>query len=432
MIAVGIVWQTLKKPAHRRLVVDRWLEVGEVSQSWNNQRRKIWRCNRLWTLRDRRRDAECSMQESLRRSVRAGCRQLRTVEPFTCLRIQLVMMNFLATRLRISRRIGMSWGTCAALLLASACGKVNAAEPFDPGTTLRVAAAELERSHLSKKVLDDDLSRQWLQAFITRLDPNRIYFVDRDLREFQRYQDRLDDLTRQGDFEFPLLVRKRLRKRIEEAVSYAAKYISAEHDFAIDEECPIRFEAHASNKEALEERWRLGTKLEILIEKVHGREREKVQAQLSGRYQRIATQIREMPDERLCELYLNSLASVFDPHSGYVSPRTLRAYTQIAPVKTFRLGINFQQRCGRFTIVSIDSSLGPASPQSDLIGWELIGIRRVQGETIDMVEMTFDDLYHLIHWPMGPLETDTEVILELIHPLTFERTSQSWVRFSQW
>ena len=301
---------------------------------------------------------------------------------------------------------------------------------FNPRATIRAAVTLLERKHLSHAPLDDELSRKWLRAFLARLDPNRMYFLRSDFQEFRRFEDRLDNLAKAGDFQLPELVRKRYRERTKEAVSYAEEFLFLEHDYSVDEEFAIRFDAYAAEGEEIRERWRLQLKGELLIEKLHGRPPADVQSQLAARYRRIARQAHDMTDERLCQIYLDSLGSIYDPHTGYLSPTLIMSLSSTIKLRTYRLGLRFRQRAGRFTITWLHPSLRGLTPQSKLVGWHLIAIRRRDGTTLDVVEMHPDDFWHMIRSASGPLKSDTRIILELINPVTHQRRTVSWNRFA--
>ncbi len=189
---------------------------------------------------------------------------------------------------------------------------------FDPGSTVRAVTEKLEREHLSRKPLDDALSKLWLGTFLESLDPQRMYFLTADFLEFQQFEDRLDNLAKSGDFQFARLVRERYRQRTADAAADAQKLLSMVPDFSVAEECPVAFIGYATTREELRERWRLRLKAELLIEKLHGRQVAEVQSQLSARYQRISRQALDMNDQRLCEIFLNSLTVNYDRHSSYL------------------------------------------------------------------------------------------------------------------
>jgi carboxyl-terminal processing protease len=314
------------------------------------------------------------------------------------------------------------------LLLALASSAIAEDELFNPSDTIRAAVKLIERDHVAKKPLDNELSRKWLRAFLDRLDPQRMYFLEAEFREFIRYDERLDEMAKEGDVRFPTLVRELYRTRVAEAVSYAAEFLAAEHDFSADEECPIRFEDYARKPELLRERWRLRIKAELLIEKLHGKELPDVKTQLSGRYKRISRQARDLTDERLCQIYLDALAACCDPHSGSFSPTYLTSFHQTVTFRTHRLELGLRQRDGQFVITSAPPSRFASFKQDKVVGWALIAIRRLNGATFDLVEMHPEDLAQIIRGPLSSLGSDTEIILELLNPVSFERQTISWNR----
>src|SRR5262245_22964159 len=99
------------------------------------------------------------------------------------------------------------------VLFAVFCtGGVLAEEPpFEPGEVSQDTAAALEKYHMTHRPLDDDLSAEWLAAFLDRLDPRHMYFQEIDDTEFRPFERRLDDLATDADFQFARLVQKRYR-----------------------------------------------------------------------------------------------------------------------------------------------------------------------------------------------------------------------------
>lgn len=66
-----------------------------------------------------------------------------------------------------------------------------------------------------------------------------------------------------------------------------------------------------------------------------------------------------------------------------------------------------------------------ANPQ--LVGHDLLAIRRLDGTIHDLVEIEPEEWDRV----MRELKSDTEIILELWNPVTLERSSMSWFRFSE-
>ena len=48
--------------------------------------------------------------------------------------------------------------------------------------------------HYSQKPLDDSISKKIFKLYLNRLVPGHYYFLEEDIREFQKYETRLDDM----------------------------------------------------------------------------------------------------------------------------------------------------------------------------------------------------------------------------------------------
>jgi carboxyl-terminal processing protease len=299
---------------------------------------------------------------------------------------------------------------------------------FDAGAAMRAAVGVLRQGHIHRKPLNDALATEWLAAFLDRLDSKRMYFQESDIAEFRRFETQLDDLAKQGDFGFPQSVRKRYRQRVAEAALMADEFLTAEHDFTQDEGLPLEFPGFVASPQELRERWRLRIKAELLIERRHGTDEAETLDWLRGRYRRIALRAGQLTDERLCQVFLDSLATLYDPHCSYDSPTFLRWFESTITIRTFRLGIHVRQRAGSFVIESLAAEYHGSRLFFDLIGWHLLAIRRADGTIFDLVETHPDDYYILVLSPSGPLGSDSEVILELVQPTTGQRMSLTWQR----
>jgi carboxyl-terminal processing protease len=308
-------------------------------------------------------------------------------------------------------------------LLATTCvpGPAQAAEGDwpDAGRSVQAAAKLLVEGHISHRPLDDRLSRVWFDTFLLRLDPRRMYFLASDWREFEPFAERLDDLAKEGSFLFPILVRQRLRERVARAGLFAEAAVEADHDYTFDEGVPRKYMTFATTEDELRERWRRRVKLEMLIEKLHGRDAKDVRDQLTGRYRRIVRQARELSDERLCEAYVDTLAQVFDPHAGFVTPFDRASLEITIRIRRYTLGFGLRSIDGKLIVRGY---LAPyRSHMQRYKGWEVLALRRVDGPTIDVVEMHPGDVGRMISDCVAPFGDEGWAIVEVLNPRTLER-----------
>ena len=302
------------------------------------------------------------------------------------------------------------------------------AEEYNAGLAIRAAAGLIEKEHLRQWPLDDKLSRRWLASLIERLDPDKLLFLQSDRDEFEKYADRLDDFAKEENLEFSYLLRKRYQQRWTEAAKLAEQQLATEHDFTLDEEVPRRYEKAPADEKELAERWRKRIKLELLIEKIHGRKLAEVKTQLASRYERLRRQAAELDDEQWSAQYIRALVLAHEPHGWYFSETDTTRYNDPYRLRRFYLDVKFTEQRGKILISTIPG-LSRQRTQK-LLGQELLAIRRINGQIIDVVGMPSQEFYFdLVHKFQGPLEQDTTVILELLDPLTLERMSLKCSRY---
>ena len=57
----------------------------------------------------------------------------------------------------------------------------------------------LQKGHLARPEIDDELSRRLFKEFFKDLDPTKLYFLRSDVDEFRKFETELDDMVLQGD-----------------------------------------------------------------------------------------------------------------------------------------------------------------------------------------------------------------------------------------
>ena len=129
------------------------------------------------------------------------------------------------------------------LLVQAVSAKVQSVDPADLvssdrlGKTAVIITKVIERYHYKKAPLDDALSEQILDRYLEALDPNRSFFLAKDIARIQVYRDSLDDELRSGNVDAAFEIFRIYRRRVEERVAKAlglldranASYVTALH-----------------------------------------------------------------------------------------------------------------------------------------------------------------------------------------------------------
>src|SRR5690606_24022482 len=87
--------------------------------------------------------------------------------------------------------------------------------------------SELLTSYTYKKVnLNDSISNLIFDRYIKNLDPNRIYFLDEDIKEFEAFRFQLDNDLKAGDLSAPFYIFNVYQKRYNERQNFSVNYLT--------------------------------------------------------------------------------------------------------------------------------------------------------------------------------------------------------------
>jgi carboxyl-terminal processing protease len=102
---------------------------------------------------------------------------------------------------------------------------------------VRFVAQLLQRQHYLRMEIDDEVSSRFLDRYLDSLDNLHIYFIHSDLREFEKYRYKLDEMTvKHGDTTPARLVFNRWRERLEQQYEYVHELLKEDKfDFATND-----------------------------------------------------------------------------------------------------------------------------------------------------------------------------------------------------
>jgi len=271
--------------------------------------------------------------------------------------------------------------------------------------TAKIVVDLLERGHMARPVIDDDISVKWCDNFLKRLDPGKYYFLKADIDEFKKESRDLDDQIREGNLDFAKRVFERFLKRSDERFKTQLELLGQKHDFTVDEYLPDdadKLEHPATVAEANE---RLGkkVKLDLLVAKVV-EELDDAEAlrKLRIRYKDRNRQWHQFDNSELLQWYLTSLTETFDPHTAYLPPKELEdMLNQQLHLSLEGIGASLRTEDG-YAIVS-EIVPGMAADKDDRLRPEdkIIGIQNEDGTEIDLVEKKLNDVVRYIRGPRG-------------------------------
>lgn len=278
---------------------------------------------------------------------------------------------------------------------------------------MKLATQILESYHFKKIKLNDSLSSIILDDYINTLDNNRSYFLQSDIDSFEKYRYKIDEYSREGDLIAAYHIYEVFKARFVERMNHVKRnLIDQDFDFTVDEIYNIdRSEADwPENVEELNELWRKVIKSQKLSLRLKGKEKESIEETIGKRYERFEKAISQYTAEDVFEMYMNTIAEAFDPHSNYFSPRTSDRFNQSMSLSLEGIGARLTSENDYTKVVQILPG-GPAE-DSDLLheNDRIVGVAQGNdGEMVDVIGWRLDDVVELIKGPKG-----TTVRLEIL------------------
>ena len=293
-----------------------------------------------------------------------------------------------------------------------------------PRTSINVVE-QLRRNHYIRKPIDDELSSQMFDKFLGMLDGNRSYFLASDIKNFEPLRLTLDNALKESDLEPAFLMFNRYQQRLFERMNYSLSLLEGgieQFDFTLDESLQIdREDAQwPINSEAQDDLWRRRLKAQILSLRLNDKDDVEISEILTKRLRNQIKMAKRNKSEDAFQLYMNSFASTFDPHTQYFSPRTSENFNINMSLSLEGIGAVLKSEDDVTSIVRLVPA-GPAAKSKAIKPTDKITAvgQGKDGPMIDIVGWRLDDVVELIRGPRG-----STVQLEVMSADADEETSK--------
>ncbi len=321
------------------------------------------------------------------------------------------------------------------------------APPEKPLHTVRIAcrlADRLPYIHLNRKPFDDRIATNALALFVDALDYDRTVFLSSDIAEFQRQATQLDDQVSVGDISFAQTIFTRFEERVTNRVAYV--YTLLDQGFDLERDETYQWKRNdapwAANEKEWNDLWRKKIKNDYVSRVAAKQVAEQEMAKATHTVQRVeensltnTTEVVEnqtklfTPDEfvrerykqyqlliqnnydqeLILQRYLSAFTHSYDPHSDYLSPRSVEDFDINMKLSLVGIGAILRSEDGTAKIQSIIPG-GPADRDG----------RLQPGDKIIAVAQGTNEAVSIMHWPLGRAvrlirgKKDTPVILSII------------------
>ena len=301
------------------------------------------------------------------------------------------------------------------VMIALADSKADSIKIDDGQSALfREILERLATGHYRSQSIDDSLSERYLTEYISILDSGKNYFLQSDIDEFDQWTYVLDDLSKRGDISPGFIMFNRLRDRaIDRLQSVLTLLEDSSYKFVLDGSNSIIidgdergwFQSEADANSFWEKRI-TDSLIRLLL---NDKDQEEARKLLVKRYQTQIKQFEQRDSQDVLQIYANALASLYDPHTAYFSPRRNENFQISMSLSLEGIGAELTTE-DEYTKVNRIIPGGPADLHGSLKAEDkIVGVGQDEEDIVDVIGWRIDDVVALIRGAKG-----TSVRLEYI------------------
>lgn len=302
---------------------------------------------------------------------------------------------------------------------------MEVARPLDR-QIVKTVSTVMDRQHLSKHRLDDEMSERAFKRLLDTLDPQKIYFLQSDVDGFSDAQTKLDDYALRGEMDIAIEMFQVFLKRVDERIDMAHKFIDKEHDFSAEEKMAVEPDilTYSGSTAEANDRMRRLIKYRMLLlesDKIQSEKEddtnkddeaaknflradpnEDPRVRLHRIYRTTQKRWHQTDADELLEMYVSAITTSFDPHTSFMSPGTFENFRIMMSLELDGIGAQLTSEDGYTKLTSIvpggaadkDGRLKPGDKITQVGQGE-------DGELIDVVDMKLDDVVDKIRGTAG-------------------------------
>lgn len=311
----------------------------------------------------------------------------------------------------LARRIALVAGLVVAILAMHFAAMAQSPEDVQKEVARKVCEV-LNSGHISRRSVDDVVSKRVHKELLKSFDPRKLYFLQSDADEFSQQEVHHDERLRTGDIRFVSEIHQRLLTRLEKRTAWALEFADTAFDFNQAESIVIDPDAatYAVSDDEAKDRWRRWIRFELMDMMVSGEKEPEARQRIKRRYRNVQRRWRQLDGQELLESYMMALTGSFDPHTSYMGPKTLENFNINIQLSLEGIGAVLRDLDGSTVVQEIVPG-GAADKDGRLHpGDKIVGVGQGEsGEVVDVVEMKLDDVVGLIRGKAG-----TVVRLEVV------------------
>jgi carboxyl-terminal processing protease len=310
----------------------------------------------------------------------------------------------------------------------------------------------LQKVHLARPPLNDELSKRLFKRFFKTLDPTKVYFLKKDIEDLAEFETQLDDQLRRGDIDFAYKAYAKFMERAKERVKLVETLLAEPMDYSTVEYMDTDYDKldYATSEQELHERWRKRIKFDVLVQKLGPKaagdpEKKKgdpdkpkstdeeikpltdaeAKEKVLQRYQGLVKRFKQLDSNDLLELYLTDLTTCADPHSSYMSPAAQEDFEIAMRLQLEGIGALLSSENGICTVAEIIPGGAAAADGRLKAKDKIIAVAQGDGKFTDVMDMKLRDVVKLIRGGKGTPVQLKVIPNHKIEPVVFNLTRKN-------
>jgi carboxyl-terminal processing protease len=260
-------------------------------------------------------------------------------------------------------------------------------------------------AQLTHRPFDAQLATVLLERYEDALDPSRSVLLEGDIDELAGYSAGLADAMRaSGDTRAAHAVFGRYLERLEQQQRYMGDLLRAGHfDFTGHDSYSYdrRHAARPHDLAAAHELWSQQLRAEYLEQKLEDKSPAKILQTLGERHAQQVRTTKAISSDEVLDLFLDSLAHVYDPHSDYLGREDMASFAIAMNLSLVGVGATLENAEGTCTIRDLVAG-GPAARDGTLKpGDRIVAVAQEGKDPVETANLPLSRTVDMIRGPKG-------------------------------
>ena len=269
----------------------------------------------------------------------------------------------------------------------------------------RLTTDAMGEAQLTHRPFDEQLATALLERYEDALDPSRSVLLQRDIEELAAYSAGLAEAMRaSGDTRVAHAAFGRYLERLEQQERFMGDVLRAGHfDFSGHDRYSYdrRHAARPRDLGAAHDLWRQQLRAEYLQQKLEDRTPAQIVHALSERHAQQVRTTKAITGDEVLDLFLDSLAHVYDPHSDYLGREDMASFAIAMNLSLVGVGATLENAEGTCTIRDLVAG-GPAAREGTLKpGDRIVAVAQEGKDAVETTSLPLSRTVDMIRGPKG-------------------------------